>query len=240
MLDYPNTEFVLYADTPADTNVITIEYYGDDYIFYKDDLLPEVISINPTTDMYYVCSYNELIDHTHGLDFSLAYDYTSYNADSNIKNYVNSLFNTELYTPSIVSTSICDCYISGYGYNTRYGNEVYKVSKTDSIINYGFGPYIRVKVKSRVGQSVDYYAWVRVPMDYLPDNYSSPFDSLTFIGGTDIYWLYNFGSSIIGSSSVINTILNYRIGDYNLVTLLFGGGFVIYLGWVVIKWIIPV
>lgn len=58
--------------------------------------------------------------------------------------------------------------------------------------------------------------------------------------GDDIYLLYNFGSSLVNSSSFLGSLLNYKIGGYNLLGLLFGGGFLVYVGWSVVKWVIPV
>lgn len=57
--------------------------------------------------------------------------------------------------------------------------------------------------------------------------------------GDDIYWLYNFGSSLVSSSSFLGSLLNFNIGSYNLLGLLFGSGFIVYLGWVVVKWVVP-
>lgn len=75
----------------------------------------------------------------------------------------------------------------------------------------------------------------------IPSNIENPFGSDIFFDfeGDDIYWLYNLGSSLVSSSSFVGSLLNFKIGNYNLLGLLFGGGFIVYVGWVIVKWVIP-
>ncbi len=54
-----------------------------------------------------------------------------------------------------------------------------------------------------------------------------------------LYWLYSFGYELFNQSSVFADILNYRIGDVSLIGLLLANGFMIYMGWTIVKWFIP-
>lgn len=120
---------------------------------------------------------------------------------------------------------------------TVYDNEMLKRSEvletigvcyyvvTDSTTDFGFPIYLKLTKSD------------------LPSDINNPFNSnggfLLDLEGDDIYWLYNLGSSLVNSSSFIGSLLNFKIGNYNLLGLLFGSGFMIYVGWVVVKWIIP-
>ena len=35
-------------------------------------------------------------------------------------------------------------------------------------------------------------------------------------------------------------LLNFRVGDFAFVDLIFGAGFITYVAWVIIKWAVPV
>lgn len=58
-------------------------------------------------------------------------------------------------------------------------------------------------------------------------------------GGSDIFWLYNFGSMLSSLGTNIDSILNFKIGGYNLLFILLSSGFTFYMGWCVVKWFIP-
>ncbi len=67
----------------------------------------------------------------------------------------------------------------------------------------------------------------------------NPFGPNVFVGGKDIYWLYNFGQYINGLTSSFGDLLNFSIGKYNIVGLVVGSGFLLYCGWCLLKWTIP-
>lgn len=51
-------------------------------------------------------------------------------------------------------------------------------------------------------------------------------------------WLYNLGANIV-TNDLITDLLSFQVGDYNLISLLIQGGFMVYVGWVITKWVIP-
>ena len=116
-----------------------------------------------------------------------------------------------------------------------YDNQVFKQSEVlDSI---GVCYYVITDSTNELGFPIYYKL---TPSD-IPSDIKNPFTGGIYIdlSGDDIYWLYNFGSSLVSSSSFIGSLLNFNIGGYNLLGLLFGSGFIVYIGWVVVKWIIP-
>lgn len=52
-------------------------------------------------------------------------------------------------------------------------------------------------------------------------------------------WLVNFGQYLVEASSTFFDLLNIKIGQYTLFDIIFGSGFLIVCGWILIKWIIP-
>lgn len=236
MIDYSCTEIVTYADNVDNKPTVVVQYGGSDYTFYLEDLFPDIIDRDPIINMYRV----ETTDNNDYLYFNIGGDLTQYETKNGFVDYAKSLYNSNLYTVTVNSTVIHDIYISSYGKSPRYGNEVAHVSKTDSVIKFGYAPYVYAHVKSHVAQITSFSPLIRVFNEYLPDGYSSTLDDLSSLGGSDIYWLYNVGSSLVGISGTINEFLNIQIGGHNLVTVLFGSGFLIYVSWVIVKWVIPV
>ena len=59
-----------------------------------------------------------------------------------------------------------------------------------------------------------------------------------FNGENIFEWLYNFGKGLIQDNGLIN-ILSYDIGGYNILSFLTANGFIIVMGWIIIKFVIP-
>lgn len=68
-------------------------------------------------------------------------------------------------------------------------------------------------------------------------NYSDSGD-LAYNQDSIFSWLYNLGANII-SNDLVSDLLSFKVGDYNLISLLIQGGFMVYVGWVITKWVIP-
>lgn len=51
-------------------------------------------------------------------------------------------------------------------------------------------------------------------------------------------WLYNLGATML-DNDLVSSLLSFEIGGHNLISLLIQGGFMIYVSWVVTKWVIP-
>lgn len=54
----------------------------------------------------------------------------------------------------------------------------------------------------------------------------------------DIFFLYDLGQKIL-SNNLIEQLLNFDINGSTFFDLLFGGGFIVFVGWCIIKWVIP-
>lgn len=81
--------------------------------------------------------------------------------------------------------------------------------------------------------------FMRLPSDSLSGIVGNPFQDLLPVTGSDVYFLYNLGHNLVSVSSSVYDILTYDIGGTSLATILFGGGFLLYVSWVVVKWVIP-
>ncbi len=55
---------------------------------------------------------------------------------------------------------------------------------------------------------------------------------------TGVFWLYNFGAKVFNAGYELDNILGFGIGNYNFFYILLSGGFLVYMGWCVIKFIL--
>lgn len=60
----------------------------------------------------------------------------------------------------------------------------------------------------------------------------------TFNGENWFEFLAGFGRNLLVENSLID-ILTYKVGDYTVLSIMFGAGFIIYIGWTITKWAIP-
>ncbi|MBD5585737.1 MAG: hypothetical protein HDQ88_11695 [Clostridia bacterium] len=82
--------------------------------------------------------------------------------------------------------------------------------------------------------------FMRLPSSALTGIVGNPFNSITPIGGEGVHFLYSLGQNLVNFAVDVQDILTYDIAGTNLVTVLFGGGFMLYVAWVVVKWVIPI
>lgn len=59
-----------------------------------------------------------------------------------------------------------------------------------------------------------------------------------FNGENWFEFLAGFGRNILVENNLID-ILTYKVGDYTVLSIMFGAGFIIYIGWTITKWAIP-
>lgn len=69
-------------------------------------------------------------------------------------------------------------------------------------------------------------------------NTNFPLDST--INGEDVYLLYNLGQYLNSFTTGAYDLFNYKIGGIPLFQLMFGSGFFLALGWLIIKFIVPI
>lgn len=80
-----------------------------------------------------------------------------------------------------------------------------------------------------------------LPSEFIPTNYVAPSSLIApFDTSSSLSFLYTFGEFLSNTASDFEDILNLQVGSTNLWVLLFGSGFLIYAGWVIIKFVIPV
>lgn len=154
--------------------------------------------------------------------------------------------------------------VTFYGYNGSYGSSPYRVS-TNYLFSYQpsswkSGEYIKPvafndkresyeKYGGKLGLTFRYtagildvqYGFLYIPDEWKPIDYIDPFapkfdESNLGIIGT----LYDLGKSTLNSIPLINEIFNFSVGGMSVFSLLLGGGFIVYMGWSIVKWFIPV
>lgn len=65
---------------------------------------------------------------------------------------------------------------------------------------------------------------------------SNPFQGGSFVvKGEDVNWLYNLGSVLVSKTADIYDLLNFEVLGYNLISIMFGVGFIVYAGIVIKK-----
>lgn len=67
-----------------------------------------------------------------------------------------------------------------------------------------------------------------------PDSNYAP----TFNGSNWFEFLASFGKTLLNDNWLLD-LLTVDIGGYNIMALMFGAGFIIYMGWSIVKWAIP-
>lgn len=77
----------------------------------------------------------------------------------------------------------------------------------------------------------------RTMVNFPPD---SVIDDIDYSADNQLVWFYSVGKSLISfSTTAVNNILGFSIGGTNLFSILLSGGILMYLSWVVVKFIIP-
>lgn len=117
-----------------------------------------------------------------------------------------------------------------------------------SVVNYG-GRFLSDDERKAIGtcyyvvaprSSPTNLVYWRLTLSDIPDNIVDPFlGGGGLISGSDIFWLYSLGNFLFSNISFATNLLNFSISGYNFISLLFGAGFLIYVGWCVTKWFIP-
>lgn len=126
--------------------------------------------------------------------------------------------NGTFYSAEDITNNIGICYY-GMIKSTGNGNDVYFDQ-----IGYRTGTLINLEKEDVENAGLTY----------------NPFEEggTTFNGNNWFEFLANLGKDLILDSG-LSSILEFQIGGYNLISLIFGGGFIIYATWVIAKWIIP-
>lgn len=222
MVDYISTEIVAYADNTD--NTLDFLYRTQAYDYQMRDSVSS--ATRPITDYFIVVDNmydlpSELPDGMWGPPMTLTRWIDNYclyftSPNGSATNFYNDWLKNQREFPESDNLTY------------RVLQSVYYASNPDK---YGREYQYMVYVNdSTLGQS-----WFRI--DYYFDYVYYDIDG-EFHDKTDIYWLYDLGKTLVTTNLLFN-LLNINIGGTNLVTLLFGGGFILYVSWVVVKWIIP-
>lgn len=167
------------------------------------------------------------------------YSFTDVPAFSSL---INSHFPPASYNRFTTSSSIYECYVSYFGIGPDSATRVplLNLEPSASVHDYGSRTCSLTSSRNVVGQfQFSFYSAGSSLSAYIPDDYSPPVFGSSTILGTDVIWLYNVGSALFSSADLVNDVLAFNIGGTNLITLLFTGGFLIYMGWAVVKWLLP-
>ncbi len=107
-------------------------------------------------------------------------------------------------------------------------------------ILYGIGH----KAKESIYGRCIYYAEKKFPLnikrlDLFYDLKVPSLDNDIIYDPNDIFFLYDMGKALV-ENSLIGALLGKSIDGVNFVTILFGGAFMGYVAYVIVKWLIPI
>lgn len=66
------------------------------------------------------------------------------------------------------------------------------------------------------------------------------YDYTDLLEGEGVYWLASVGQLVIKYANKFEDIINFKINGYSFLTLVSTTGFLLYMGWTIVKWIIPI
>lgn len=166
----------------------------------------------------------------------------SFTDTSAVSSLIVSHFPPASYNHFITSSAIYECYVSYFSIGSDNETHVplLNLDPSSSVHDYGSRTCSYTQARNTAGNfKFAFYSAGSSLSSYIPDNYEPPIFGSSIILGTDVIWLYNVGSALFSSADVVNEILAFNIGGTNLITLLFTGGFLLYMGWTVVKWFLP-
>lgn len=233
---------------------ITIEF-SDAFRSYKFSILPSYVFNNASASELYKLTPNNgsgysfralnLIDNKN-YDLFVGYRFLEstyqFTDNSAILSLINSHFPPASYYHYNISSSIIECYVSYFGIGSDNQTHVplLNLDPNSSVHDYGSRTCVYVAARDTLGNlKFSFYSAGASLLPYIPDKYAPPVFGSSIILGTDVVWLYNVGSALFSSADIVNEILAFNIGGTNLITLLFTGGFLLYMGWTVVKWFLP-
>lgn len=238
-----NTQIVEYLELrfnetyAEEREIVTFTYDDKEYQFYKDTIFPDNVSNSKKT------FFLESINNQGELGFMLRTADSDYETVGSALDYLKETYPLPTYEHyGGASKIIKQAYI--YAVSVRYGvtddlHIPYDILSVDeSVLNYGSMPYSSYTVVNSTG-SIRYNGLVKLPDNFIPVDYIPPVIGSVIIGGDDIFFLYNLGSSLSSMGKSFADIISFPIGSTNLITLLLSSGFIFYMGWCIIKWFIP-
>lgn len=117
-----------------------------------------------------------------------------------------------------------------------YGNSTVEFSSAEWYRLAGVRPYVESE------KDIPNVSTALVPFPYfrscLPDDFLSNILPNS-VPDNPILFLYTVGKQLVGGSTFFMDVLTFNIGGVSLFTVIFGGGFLVYVGWVIVKWFIP-
>lgn len=161
---------------------------------------------------------------------------------SEVSSLINSRFPPASYNRFTTFSPIYECYVSYFGIGSDSSTQLplLTLDPSSSVHDYGSRTCSLTSSYNVTGNyQFSFYSAGSSLSPYIPNDYSPPIFGSSTILGTDVIWLYNVGSALFSSADLVNDVLAFNIGGTNLITLLFTGGFLVYMGWVVVKWLIP-
>lgn len=117
-----------------------------------------------------------------------------------------------------------------------YGNSTVDFSSAEWYRIAGIRPYLTSKKDiPNVSIALRPFPYFRTCLsdDFLNNILPNP------VPDNPILFLYTVGQQLVGASTFFTDVLTFNIGGVSLFTILFGGGFLVYVGWVIVKWLIP-
>lgn len=238
-ITYPNRDLPVYSvtikDTPISFSIPPSKMFipcATNTPFSLNFTVTEQLDTSPYNVVY--SGHGTLLKTTYTFSNSQNTDFISYLNSTISSIYPNVPFTIDHYTRLIYNYSLTDISVSSTIIDNFSVNSFYS--------SYGTVPYYPVRL---IFSNGDYFGFlVPIPDLFLPADYPLDTDipDPVPINPDDgiLSWLYNLGGLALGSSNLINQLLSIDIGGANLFYILFGGGFLLYAGWCIVKWFIPI
>lgn len=121
-------------------------------------------------------------------------------------------------------------------YGGIYGNPTVEFSSAEWYRLAGVRPYVTPE------KDIPNVSSALIPFPYFRECLSDDFLNNILpnpVPDNPILFLYTVGKQLVDGSTFFMDVLTFNIGGVSLFTIVFGGGFLVYVGWVIVKWFIP-
>lgn len=148
----------------------------------------------------------------------------------------NYAFTGDLYAQYVVGTFSPEC--------NGYSIVAFKMLKYEGVFydDYEVCYYIMFPAGLNNGasdfQSSDIGLWRCTSSDVSSMSFHNPFGDPAVENPGGVYWLYYWGDYLLNGFFLVD-LLNYEVGNTNLFSLIITSGFLVYMGWALLKWVIP-
>ncbi len=244
-MDYiPQSAYVSF-DYDYPDQQLTFSYDNNEFTLLYSNI-PHYISGSNRNEL---STDNIVLTSTQGNDYTFrfyfSYSFTDYRYTTE---YINE-FVSQMSKPAFGTDPYYLSEIAYLNFSYAYAMDGVKSALVESLTPDTFTffslPYFYTSYKYNVsGSSFNLiYTLNLLPKQLLPADYpigSTPIPDPPVIADGVLPWLYSIGELLLSANNVLNDILSFSVGGVNIFYILFGSGFIIYVGWTIVKWFIPI